>query len=127
MDKKLHYNILYNQHQQWAQEISKGNTTVNQPPLSLYQFWLKEQGAISRESKAPARRNFQQETRNSFETLQEQLERSRVESEIRAQRDKDEERQWRRGDREEARERKREEEEYRRQLRRDEEDMRRQQ
>ena len=51
-DAKLHYNLTSPAMSSWATAIERGEATVIQPPLKLYLYWLKEQGAVERGSKA---------------------------------------------------------------------------
>ncbi|KAI9781498.1 MAG: hypothetical protein M1839_005913 [Geoglossum umbratile] len=76
---------------------------------------------------------FQQETRFSLDSIQEQVNQARLQNELRAERDRvtqhqerEDERQWRREDKEEERQRRHEEQEQQRQRRLEEEKMRRQ-
>lgn len=111
-DKKIHYNITHVHHQTWAQAISRGEATLLQPPLSIYEYWKRQQGAVSRESRAPIRATFQQETRLSLESIQEQINQAQLQNELRAERDRttqhqerEDECQWRREEKEDERQR----------------------
>ena len=87
-DRKIHYNITHVHHQTWAQAISRGEATLLQPPLSIYEYWKRQQGAVSRESRAPICQTFQQETRSSLNSIQEQINQACLQNELRAERDR---------------------------------------
>ncbi len=61
-DRKIHYSITHVQQSTWAQAISRGEATLANPPISIWEFWKKD-GGVSRESRTSGRQTFQQETR----------------------------------------------------------------
>lgn len=54
-DKSKHYNITAPQHDSWANAISRGDATLATPPLKIWGYW-QNSGAISRESREPAKK-----------------------------------------------------------------------
>jgi hypothetical protein len=133
-DPHTHFSITAVQQKTWAQCISTGECTVQQPPLKLWMYWMSDQGPITRESKVSSRKNFQEQTKDSLASLQEQVERSRLQSQLLAEQDRltqhaerQEERQYRREEKEEERQTRREEQEAERRRRKDLEDRQRQQ
>jgi hypothetical protein len=54
-DKIKHYNITAPQHDSWANAISRGEATLVNPPLKLWNYW-RNSGSISRESREPAKK-----------------------------------------------------------------------
>ena len=74
LDPKQHYNVTAAQQKSWADAITSGHATLANPPARVLLYWQHEQGAISRESRAPARKTFQQETKASIQELREQVE-----------------------------------------------------
>jgi hypothetical protein len=70
-DPHTHFSITAVQQKTWAQCISTGECTVQQPPLKLWMYWMSDQGPITRESKVSSRKNFQEQTKDSLASLQE--------------------------------------------------------
>jgi hypothetical protein len=133
-DPYTHCSITAVQQKTWAQCISTGECTIQQPPMKLWMYWVSDQGPITRDSKASDRKTFQQQTKDSLESLQEQVERSRLQSQLLAEQERltqhaerQEERQYRREEREEERQARQEEQEAEHRRRRDIEDRQRQQ
>lgn len=57
MEPSMHFNIISTQHELWANSISRGNATLETPPAQLIEFWRKQQGSITRESRQPIKKN----------------------------------------------------------------------
>jgi hypothetical protein len=132
-DSRTHYSITAVQQKSWAQAISAGECTLQQPPIKIWLYWKSDQGPITRDSRTSGRKTFQQETKDSLENLNEQVERARLQSQLVAEQDKlmqraerEEDRQYRREEREEERQARRQEQEAERRRRKDQEDRERQ-
>jgi hypothetical protein len=113
---KQHYAVTSVQHKSWAQAISAGDATLNAPPIKIYAYWQTSQGAVTRESRAPIRRTFQQETSTTLGSIQEQIEQAQLQNLLAVERD----RAAQRAEREEERRFQREEQEEDRWVRREE-------
>src|SRR5207248_3311201 len=99
----------------------------------LWMYWISDQGPITRDSKVSNRKTFQQQTKDSLESLQEQVECPQLQSQLLAEQERltqhakrQEEWQYRREEKEEERQARREEHEAERRRRRDVEDRQRQ-
>jgi hypothetical protein len=141
INPKSHFAVTAPQQKSWAQAISTGDATLSVPPIKLYTYWQTSQGAITRESRAPIRRTFQQETTATLGSMKEQIEQTQLqnllavkqnraaqrverEEDRRFRREEQEEEHWaRREEREEERKRRKEVDDKIRQ-RRSEEEMR---
>ena len=55
----------HSQQQSWAIAISNGdvNTSVSNPPISLYRYWTEKQGAVNDVVKKPIQQIERQEAR----------------------------------------------------------------
>ena len=87
-DSRTHYSIISVQQKSWAQAISAGECTLQQPPIKIWLYWKSDQGPITRDSRTSGRKTFQQETKDSLENLNEQVERARLQSQLVAEQDK---------------------------------------
>jgi hypothetical protein len=58
-DPQSHFSITAVQQKTWAQCISTGECTIQQPPMKLWMYWLSDQGPITRDSKTSGRKTFQ--------------------------------------------------------------------
>jgi hypothetical protein len=116
MNPKSHFAVTAPQQKSWAQAISTGDATLNVPPIKLYSYWQASQGAITRESRTPIRRTFQQETTATLGSMKEQIEQAQLQNLLAVERD----RAAQRGEREEDRRFRREEQEEERWARREE-------
>ncbi|KAI9763101.1 MAG: hypothetical protein M1840_000913 [Geoglossum simile] len=83
--------------------------------MKLWMYWVSDQGPITRDSKVSGRKTFQQKTKNSLKSLQEQVERSQLQSQLLAEQDRltqhteqQKECQYRREEKEEERQARRE-------------------
>ncbi|KAL2801521.1 hypothetical protein BJX63DRAFT_438765 [Aspergillus granulosus] len=56
LDRSKHYNITAPQIESWASAISSSEATIHGPPIKIWQYW-QNQGAITRESREPARKS----------------------------------------------------------------------
>ena len=91
-DSSAHFNITHVQMKQWAQSIERGEGLVFQPPYSMLTWWRRNQGPITRDSKAPIRKTFQQEARENLQSigttigsLEQQLQESRLQNMLAAE------------------------------------------
>ena len=110
LDISKHYSITHVQQEQWARAISQGEATISNPRIKLYQCWLNA-GAVTRDSRQPARQTAAQTTQSKLLSIEEQIRESRLQNELQTER----ERALRRQEQQEERDARRYERERRRQ------------
>lgn len=105
-ERTKHFNITAVQHEAWANAISNGEATIQNPPVKMLRYWEEHQGALNRQSRQPARQTFIQQTKSSLERLaemQQQMHERMLEARMYDQMDALEEKQERREERNERR------------------------
>lgn len=113
-DPTQHYNIIASQHEAWANAIRRGEATIHQPPLKVWQYWKQQQGAISRDSRTPKKQSIVQETKSALERfteMQQQMQEQLLQSRLIEQMETMAEKQERRDERNEQRRWQREQQE----------------
>ncbi|KAH0541586.1 hypothetical protein FGG08_003934 [Glutinoglossum americanum] len=134
MNPKSHFAVTAPQQKSWAQAISTGDATLSAPPIKIYNYWQTTQGAITRESRAPVRRTFQQETAAALGSMKERIEQAQLQNLLATEQDRaaqrmerEEDRRFRREEQEEECWVRREEQEEERRRRKEVDDRVRQQ
>ena len=66
---RQHFNITAPQHESWANSISSGQATSEQPPAQPLDYWQSVQGTITRESRQPIKHTAMQQLKSTTDQI----------------------------------------------------------